>query len=126
MKKSIREDLFAGFLAKKGREEDFEQFMTDIEPIGDRITFEIDGSKLKEIMYLANEGSLNEAKKKIEEFTQTKIGEISIINDYKTKTRFRYSHENVIGTIGDGEDTPFLTKISKNIFIFYYLVKCSI
>lgn len=100
--------------------------MTDIEPIGDRITFEIDGSKLKEIMYLANEGSLNEAKKKIEEFTQTKIGEISIINDYKTKTRFRYSHENVIGTIGDGEDTPFLTKISKNIFIFYYLVKCSI
>ena len=82
--------------------------------IGDRITFEIDGSKLKEIMDLANEGSLNEAKKKIEEFTQTKIGEISIINDYKTKTRFRYSHENVIGTIGDGEDTPFLTKISNN------------
>ena len=70
---------------------------------------ELDGTDLRRLIDVANNNSLSEANRQLEEFSQSGIGEISVINDWKTHNRFRYSAENVIGVIGDEDNSPYLT-----------------
>ena len=93
---------------------------------GVSMDIELDGITLREIIDNANNRSLNEANRQLEEFAQSGIGEISVSNDWKTDKRFRDSSENLIGVIGDEENSPYLTggKLSNNAGLTDLQVKC--
>jgi hypothetical protein len=71
---------------------------------------ELDGEELKEIIELANNNSYEDAQRKLEEITQKGIGKVSTTCNYATLARFenRDIKQDVIGTIGEGTNTPYL------------------
>lgn len=93
---------------------------------GESMDIELNGTTLKEIIDKANHSSLSEANRQLEEFTQSGIGEISVSSNWKTDNRFRYSSENVIGVIGDEDNSPYLTggELSDNAGLTDLQVKC--
>ncbi len=93
---------------------------------GKTLDIEIDGTELNEIIYSANTKSLSEANKQLEEFAQGGIGEVSVLSNWRTDNRLRYSSENVIGAIGEEENAPYLIggELSDNAGVTDLQVKC--
>ncbi len=93
---------------------------------GESMDIELNGNDLKQIIDIANDKSLAGANKQLEKFSQAGIGEVSVLNNWKTDSRFRYSSENVIGAIGEEENSPYLTggELSDNDGLSDVQVKC--